>query len=274
MRQVVIHPGEDGYWIAECPSLPGCITQGKTREEALENAKEAIQGYIAALEDDGLPVPEEHFDTILVCTVFNHHPACNPHGNSASGNRRRTAAESSASVSPGWLAGSTFKTARRMARYFLASTARALPGWLTFSTAIRMLALGLPFGNGRCSETCRFLDRVTFLSLSAWGVLRVAVPNAGVVTMEISVRHRLRALWLTDCRITLTTAWLPHPLRRRGLVPYHRHFRHAEFARSQCKPSQPPRRATDDSCKALTKAARAGRLTHGRSLSFNHSGLV
>lgn len=52
MRQVVIHPGEDGYWIAECPSLPGCITQGKTREEALGNAKEAIQGYIAALEDD------------------------------------------------------------------------------------------------------------------------------------------------------------------------------------------------------------------------------
>ena len=66
MRQVVVHPGEDGCWIAECPSLPGCITQGRTREEALANAKEAIEGYVAALEDDGLPVPEEHFDTLLV----------------------------------------------------------------------------------------------------------------------------------------------------------------------------------------------------------------
>ena len=66
MRQVVVHLGEDGYWVAECPSLPGCITQGQTREAALENAKEAIEGYIAALKADGLPVPEDHFDTILV----------------------------------------------------------------------------------------------------------------------------------------------------------------------------------------------------------------
>ncbi|MFQ5661336.1 MAG: type II toxin-antitoxin system HicB family antitoxin [Gammaproteobacteria bacterium] len=66
MRQVVVHPGEDHYWVAECPSLPGCISQGQTREEALENIKEAIQGYIAALEEDNLSIPEEHFDTMLV----------------------------------------------------------------------------------------------------------------------------------------------------------------------------------------------------------------
>jgi len=66
MRQVVIYHGEDGYWIAECPSLPGCISQGRTREEAIGNIKEAIRGYIAALEEDHLPVPEEHFDTLLV----------------------------------------------------------------------------------------------------------------------------------------------------------------------------------------------------------------
>lgn len=66
MRQVIIHPGEDGYWVAECPSLPGCISQGRSKEEAIANIKEAIQGYIAALEEDGLPVPEEHFDTLLV----------------------------------------------------------------------------------------------------------------------------------------------------------------------------------------------------------------
>ncbi|MCH8847340.1 MAG: type II toxin-antitoxin system HicB family antitoxin [Proteobacteria bacterium] len=66
MRQIVVHPGEDGCWIAECPSLPGCISQGKDRGNALENIKEAIEGYIAALEEDGLSVPEDHFDTMLV----------------------------------------------------------------------------------------------------------------------------------------------------------------------------------------------------------------
>lgn len=66
MRQVVLYPGEDGYWVVECPSLPGCISQGSTKEEALENIKEAIRGYVIALETDGLPVPKENFDTLLV----------------------------------------------------------------------------------------------------------------------------------------------------------------------------------------------------------------
>jgi len=55
MRQVIIYPGEDGFWVAECPTLPGCISQGKSKEEAIENIREAIEGYIAALEEDGLP---------------------------------------------------------------------------------------------------------------------------------------------------------------------------------------------------------------------------
>jgi predicted RNase H-like HicB family nuclease len=50
------------------PSLPGCISQGKTREEALTNIKEAIEGYIAALKEDGLLIPEEHFE-VLVAVV-------------------------------------------------------------------------------------------------------------------------------------------------------------------------------------------------------------
>jgi len=54
MRQVIIYLGEDDYWVAECPSLPGCISQGRTREDAIANIREAIQGYIAALEEDGL----------------------------------------------------------------------------------------------------------------------------------------------------------------------------------------------------------------------------
>jgi predicted RNase H-like HicB family nuclease len=66
MRQVVIYPGKDGYWVVECPSLPGCISQGKTKEEAVRNIKEAIDGYVAALEEDGLPVPEERFEVLVV----------------------------------------------------------------------------------------------------------------------------------------------------------------------------------------------------------------
>jgi len=66
MRQVVIYPGEDEYWVAECPSLPGCVSQGGTKEEAIANIREAIQGYVAALEEDRLPVPPERFETILL----------------------------------------------------------------------------------------------------------------------------------------------------------------------------------------------------------------
>ncbi len=66
MRQVVVYRGEDEYWIAECPSLPGCVSQGRSKEEAIDNIKEAIKGYVAALEEDNLPVPEEKFDALLV----------------------------------------------------------------------------------------------------------------------------------------------------------------------------------------------------------------
>jgi predicted RNase H-like HicB family nuclease len=53
MRQVIIYPGEDGYFVAACPSLPGCISQGKTRAEAIENIREAIQLYIEVLIEKG-----------------------------------------------------------------------------------------------------------------------------------------------------------------------------------------------------------------------------
>ncbi|MCU0550649.1 MAG: type II toxin-antitoxin system HicB family antitoxin [Leptolyngbya sp. Prado105] len=54
-RKVLLYPGEDGYFVVEVPSLPGCITQGKTREEALANAEEAIALYIEVLQDRGEP---------------------------------------------------------------------------------------------------------------------------------------------------------------------------------------------------------------------------
>jgi predicted RNase H-like HicB family nuclease len=66
MREVIIYHGEDAYWIAECPSLSGCISQGKTRESAVENIKEAIEGHIAALKEDGLKIPKEHFDAMVI----------------------------------------------------------------------------------------------------------------------------------------------------------------------------------------------------------------
>ena len=66
VRQVIVYPGEDGFWVAECPSLPGCVSQGHSREEAIANIREAIEGYILALQDDKLPVPEERFDALVV----------------------------------------------------------------------------------------------------------------------------------------------------------------------------------------------------------------
>ncbi len=66
MRQVILYRDEDDYWIVECPSLKGCVSQGKTKEEAITNIKEAIAGYIAALQEDGLPIPEENFERFLV----------------------------------------------------------------------------------------------------------------------------------------------------------------------------------------------------------------
>lgn len=66
LRQVIIYPGEDGFWVAECPSLPGCISQGQTRAEAIANIREAIEAYVAVLQEDGIDVPEEHFDVLVV----------------------------------------------------------------------------------------------------------------------------------------------------------------------------------------------------------------
>ncbi|MBN2410150.1 type II toxin-antitoxin system HicB family antitoxin [candidate division KSB1 bacterium] len=65
MRTALIYRGENDYWIAECPSLHGCISQGKSKEEAITNIKQAIEGYILALNDDNLPIPEENFDAML-----------------------------------------------------------------------------------------------------------------------------------------------------------------------------------------------------------------
>jgi len=55
--RILIEQDEDGIFVAECPNLPGCISQGKTREEALENIKDAIKGYLESLEKHKEPIP-------------------------------------------------------------------------------------------------------------------------------------------------------------------------------------------------------------------------
>ncbi len=65
MRQIIMYPGEDGYWVAECVSLPGCISQGKTKEEAIANIKEAIELYIEDMIENGEMVPEDQLDRIV-----------------------------------------------------------------------------------------------------------------------------------------------------------------------------------------------------------------
>ena len=56
---VILEPGEDGYIVVNVPALPGCITQGKTREEALKNAREAIELYIEVLKEDNEPITQD-----------------------------------------------------------------------------------------------------------------------------------------------------------------------------------------------------------------------
>lgn len=62
-------PDEGGYWV-KVPTLPGCVTQGETVEEALVNAKEAIEAYVSSVRSRGLSIPEEGVDsTSLIATV-------------------------------------------------------------------------------------------------------------------------------------------------------------------------------------------------------------
>ncbi|HKZ51032.1 MAG TPA: type II toxin-antitoxin system HicB family antitoxin [Dehalococcoidia bacterium] len=57
---VILTVGEDGYLVVECPILPGCISQGKTKEEALANIKEAIELCLESMEEEGWGLPAEY----------------------------------------------------------------------------------------------------------------------------------------------------------------------------------------------------------------------
>lgn len=66
MRQVLLRPGEDGFWIAEVPSLPGAISQGKTRDEALRNIREAIDLIEEVMRENGDSIPDDQLTAELV----------------------------------------------------------------------------------------------------------------------------------------------------------------------------------------------------------------
>ena len=67
--RISIEQDEDGVFVAEVPSLPGCISQGKTRGEAIENIKEAIAGYLASLKAHDEPIPPTISEEIVDVAV-------------------------------------------------------------------------------------------------------------------------------------------------------------------------------------------------------------
>jgi predicted RNase H-like HicB family nuclease len=56
---VTINRDEDGVWVSECPSIPGCVSQGKTREEALKNIEDAIRLCLEVRAEQGMPLTVE-----------------------------------------------------------------------------------------------------------------------------------------------------------------------------------------------------------------------
>ncbi|HOH30886.1 MAG TPA: type II toxin-antitoxin system HicB family antitoxin [Candidatus Hydrogenedentes bacterium] len=67
--RILIEQDEDGVFVATCPSLPGCISQGDTRVEAVENIKDAIEGYLASLEKHGEAIPPSIQEEVVEVTL-------------------------------------------------------------------------------------------------------------------------------------------------------------------------------------------------------------
>jgi predicted RNase H-like HicB family nuclease len=63
--RVIIEQDENGTFVAQCPALPGCISQGTTRSEAEANIKEAIQGYLESLKKHDEPIPPPITEEII-----------------------------------------------------------------------------------------------------------------------------------------------------------------------------------------------------------------
>lgn len=63
--RIFIEQDEDGIFVAECPALPGCFSQGESRSEALVNIKDAIEGYLASLSKHNEPIPPSIHEELL-----------------------------------------------------------------------------------------------------------------------------------------------------------------------------------------------------------------
>jgi predicted RNase H-like HicB family nuclease len=66
---VVLEQGDDGWIVVHCPALPGLWTQGRSREDALENAREAIALFIEVLVEDGAPIPQDRAPEIAEVAI-------------------------------------------------------------------------------------------------------------------------------------------------------------------------------------------------------------
>ena len=63
---VILEPQKDGGFTVSVPALPGCISEGGDREEALKNIKEAIELYLEVLKEDGKPIPQDVGEEVLL----------------------------------------------------------------------------------------------------------------------------------------------------------------------------------------------------------------
>lgn len=63
--RILVEQDEEGMWVAECSTLPGCISQGKTREDAINNIKDAIDGYMQSLRKHNEPIPPQITEEVV-----------------------------------------------------------------------------------------------------------------------------------------------------------------------------------------------------------------
>lgn len=67
--RILIEQDEDGTFVAECPSLPGCLSQGRTRKEVLQNIQDAIRGYLESLNKHNEPIPPSIEEEIVEVAI-------------------------------------------------------------------------------------------------------------------------------------------------------------------------------------------------------------
>ncbi|HDN67365.1 MAG TPA: type II toxin-antitoxin system HicB family antitoxin [Firmicutes bacterium] len=67
--RIVIRRDEEGVFVAQCPALPGCVSQGRSRKEALKNIQDAIKGYLESLKKHNEPIPPPIEEETVEVTV-------------------------------------------------------------------------------------------------------------------------------------------------------------------------------------------------------------